>query len=147
MTVNDMREDQVKIRRRPLPPARIARLEAERISRRIEVKRKRARWTHYLYFLICEGHVKIGYARDPGVRCRAAQVGNPFRVILAGIALGGEREERILHRAFRSLHVRAEWFRLAPPLDDVVAKIREINAPDEAREWLDGWLYRTKTGT
>lgn len=147
-------------RMRILPPARIARLEAERFTRQAKAARKKSRRTHFLYFLVCEGYVKIGYGDDPFQRCRAAQVGNPFPVILAGIAFGGKHEERVLHIALRDLHFRAEWFRLEPPLNEIVSKIAEINEPHSAREWLGDWLAsfngsmalypapeRTKTGT
>jgi hypothetical protein len=132
--------------RRPLPPARIARLEAERLTRQAEIDRRRAKWTHYIYFLTCEGYVKIGYARDPMQRWAAAQVGNPFPIALAAIALGGKKEERILHRTFRDLHLRAEWFRLAPPLDEIVAKISD-ETPLAARIWLGEWLFSLNGST
>ena len=129
-----------KRRIRPLPPARIARLEAERLTRQADKDRKIATRTHFIYFLVCEGHVKIGYGRDPLQRCSAAQVGNPFPVELAGIATGGEREERALHHAFRDLHVRAEWFRLDGHLAEIVNKVREINEPHSARAWLGDYM-------
>lgn len=130
--------------RKPIPLARLQRLEAERLQRQAERAKRLSKRRYMVYFLLCEGFVKIGYGNDPEQRCRAAQVGNPFPVTLIAVALGGKTEEVILHRAFRNLHVRAEWFRLAPPLDHVVANLRTIDDPRAAMEWLGEWLLATK---
>lgn len=129
-----------RARRRPLPLARIARLEAERAVKRAEAAKRQAKRECRLYFLLCEDYVKIGYGYDPAQRCRASQVGNPFPVSLVGVMTGGEREERILHRTFRGLRFRAEWFRVLAPLDEVVSTIQKIDDPDDARAWIGEWL-------
>lgn len=129
---------------RATPPARLARLEAERLYRRDEREKQRNKRQHVVYFLLCEGFVKIGYGYDPLRRLYAAQTLNPFPVTLAATALGGEQEERVLHRAFKELHVRAEWFRLATPLDAVIDTLQQINDPADAMEWLGEWLLATK---
>lgn len=78
--------------------------------------------TRSVYF-VCELSsrlVKIGYARDADERLKSLQCGNPNDLILLGTIPGGPKKEGELHRRFRRLRVRGEWFRPAKELLDFI---------------------------
>ena len=75
------------------------------------------------------GAVKIGSAKNPKKRMAESRTGNPKRLELLAVMPGGEREERELHREFRDLRRRGEWYRCVGPLR---AQIKEIRKKDAA---------------
>lgn len=75
-----------------------------------------------VYFLGCNGKVKIGTTTDLPRRHNDLSMGNPDLTLLATI-LGGHREERELHERFREYRVRGEWFRLEGKLAEYVASL------------------------
>ena len=70
----------------------------------------------FVYFIWCEGFVKIGYTQDIFKRMTAFQTGNPFNLLLLGaIICGSEWEaqalEATLHASFSQYSVSgSEWF-------------------------------------
>lgn len=64
----------------------------------------------YVYFAECEGYLKIGSSTRPRNRVAKFASANPFEAHLIGIAIGDERHEIALHKAFAHLHHRREWF-------------------------------------
>lgn len=73
-----------------------------------------------VYFIQSEhgGPIKIGTSRLGGVRSRlkSLQGGNPERLVILRLVLGGPRLEKRLHRQFASDRVRpgCEWFNPSP---------------------------------
>lgn len=67
-----------------------------------------------VYFIECEGFIKIGYAKDLARKVSNTQVGNPFKVkLLASFKTTRPHDdEATLHRMFKFYRVRGEWFRL-----------------------------------
>lgn len=64
-----------------------------------------------VYFIQADsGPMKIGHADDAAVRLRKLQCGSYERLRLIRLVEGGRPTERWLHRHFRSLHIRGEWF-------------------------------------
>lgn len=61
------------------------------------------------------GPIKIGVADSPDRRLGWLQCGNPQKLYLRAILVGGMPEERILHDRFASGHIRGEWFAAATP--------------------------------
>ena len=79
------------------------------------------------YFIQCEEFVKIGYSNHIGKRLQTFRMGVPFTArILAIIPCASmtlaQSVERELHRIYEPQHVRGEWFTLAPPLSDFIAR-------------------------
>jgi hypothetical protein len=77
--------------------------------------------TRFVYFVgEPDGPVKIGLARDPVMRCRDMQIGNPRRLRVEYVLLGDQPTERSLHLYWREYAVvaptgtatapRTEWF-------------------------------------
>ena len=77
-----------------------------------------------IYFIECGDLVKIGTTNDVRARLSSLQTGNPAPMVLLGQMAGGMVVEGDLHRRFRALHVRGEWFRHA---DDLRAFIADID--------------------
>lgn len=92
-----------------------------------------------IYFFQSQDFVKIGWTTDPPTRLRGMQVANPHPVEQVGLIFGGEREEQLLHRAFRSSHHRAEWFRLDGRLPAFVEMIKDL-PPFEGRFVVGEWF-------
>lgn len=64
-----------------------------------------------IYFVEGGDLVKIGMAEDVPARVARMQTGSPIPLRLLGYVPGGRDVERALHRRFRDLRVRGEWFR------------------------------------
>jgi Meiotically Up-regulated Gene 113 (MUG113) protein len=79
---------------------------------------------HLIYFVRSHlGFIKIGYTTaHPHDRLSEMQVGNPHELELVGVHKGTKQIEARLHKRFRHLHVRGEWFREEPDLAEYVAK-------------------------
>lgn len=72
-----------------------------------------------VYFIQDEnGNVKIGRSLESrlGERLSDLQSGNAQTLTLMGVCPGDVRLETSLHRRFKHLHVRGEWFRLTPEI-------------------------------
>lgn len=73
-------------------------------------------WFSGVYFILCDGFVKIGYAQDVRLRLRALCVSNPKPLQPLGfIECGSSKEaksiECSLHQRFDAIRERHEWFR------------------------------------
>lgn len=84
-----------------------------------------------IYFIQPEegGLMKIGFANDPTRRLRELQTGSPLRLRLVAEVPGTIEDERALHRHFRHLRERHEWFRPVPELRVYLA--RQLGAAPE----------------
>ncbi len=76
-----------------------------------------------VYFILAgdSGRVKIGYCQLGGHEERRAnmQVGCPDTLrVLAVIEGKTQRDERLLHKKFKRLHIRGEWFRFTQEILD-----------------------------
>ena len=69
-----------------------------------------------IYFVEGGDLVKIGMAEDVPARVARMQTGSPIQLRLLGSMPGDRDVERALHRRFRDLRVRGEWFRRADEL-------------------------------
>lgn len=68
-----------------------------------------------VYFMECEGFIKIGKAVHPEGRLEALQTGNPFEI---SILLTIDADEKQMHKIFASCHHSGEWFRREGALDN-----------------------------
>ena len=79
----------------------------------------------YIYFVEAHGLglIKIGHAKHDVInRIRELTTGCPVRLELRSIALGARKDERNLHRHFRLLRQKGEWFRDHPTLRAMMAR-------------------------
>jgi hypothetical protein len=76
----------------------------------------------YIYFIAClpMSACKIGFTSGPArKRLAAMQTGCPAPLKLYATVPGTIAEERLLHQAFRPLHIHGEWFRFEAKLLDI----------------------------
>jgi len=71
------------------------------------------------------GPIKIGTARNVNARLDTLQIGSSEELTLLALIPGDEKVERKLHREFRHLRIRGEWFEPAPEL---LARIAELSS-------------------
>src|SRR5262252_6718617 len=90
----------------------------------------------YLYLIECEGHHKIGIARDVEARRRNLQIGCPFQLTVArSLHVSGARwVERYLHGFLAQYAIQGEWFLLPA---DVLLYLLEID-PVVLSSWAHG---------
>jgi hypothetical protein len=101
--------------------------------------------TGTVYFIECVGHrlVKIGFTDDLDARVKKLQCGCPYQLRLVGsIWFSKPRLERQLHKKFRHLRVRREWFRFEKPIEDYIeANTRKPWVPEMCRGAVDDEPY------
>lgn len=69
-----------------------------------------------IYFIECNGLLKIGTAVNSRVRLKGLQTGNPEPMTLLGEIPGSQADEAGLHQCFHAFRVRGEWFRYSDEL-------------------------------
>lgn len=83
-----------------------------------------------LYFIRNEttGNVKIGISKDPEARLRSLQTGSDATLTIMDTFPGNKWCEASLHDEFKALHVRGEWFRFGPELQEFFERCRAERA-------------------
>lgn len=76
-----------------------------------------------VYFIKCQGFVKIGTASNFSNRLTGLQTASPFDLEVLATIPGDTRKERELHERFREFHHRLEWFRLEGELANFVSSL------------------------
>lgn len=84
--------------------------------------------TDRVYAISGAGLVKIGHSTQVGNRMQSMQAGCPVKLVLDGSCVGGEREERSLHKLFADVREHGEWFRLD---EDDIKELKEILADEK----------------
>lgn len=84
----------------------------------------------FVYFIRCEasGLIKIGYSTDLQGRVASLLHANPRGVALMASAPGGAVAEAAVHKKFRELRVRGEWFRTSPALLSFIEQVKRNGA-------------------
>ena len=72
----------------------------------------------FLYFIeaVNTGFIKIGRSADPERRLAQLATGSPNELVILGKISGGSTLEAELHRRFKGLRERREWFKVSPEL-------------------------------
>lgn len=79
----------------------------------------------HVYFIQDEdGYIKIGFAVSVADRIKTLQTGSRQELRILATMAGTPKDERKLHRRFRTDHVRGEWFY---PSDDLCDFIEEVS--------------------
>lgn len=78
----------------------------------------------WVYFALADEvrRVKIGMSVSPRDRISTINADSPVAVRLVGTMPGTAENESALHRRFRHLHVKGEWFEYRDELADYIAK-------------------------
>jgi radical SAM superfamily enzyme len=110
-----------------------------------------------IYFIQSGAVVKIGFcARDPIRRLEKLQIGNPIKLHLIALMVGGPIEEQQWHSRFAKVRERGEWFRLTPGLLSAIKPHMvdhdEVSAGRPARKiegipahWVDAFVEQIAT--
>lgn len=93
---------------------------------------KKKRWllgtffAQRLYFITDGEFVKMGIVTSPKSRLESLQVGNPrdLKLLYAGRTSNARHQENHLHKKFKHLHVRGEWFRYTDEIDKQIAQYK-----------------------
>ena len=84
----------------------------------------------YVYFFETQGMIKIGVSLNVPKRLKRVEAWTPFEIKMLGNINGGYPLEKQIHRKFKHLRVKGEWFKS----DDHLLKfIEEIKTADEYR--------------
>lgn len=86
----------------------------------------RARVAGFIYFVEAGDHIKIGYAKDWQSRIASLQTGHHQTLRVIGAVAGNISDEQALHRRFRYLRSRGEWFRKSHDLLDYIARATKL---------------------
>lgn len=83
---------------------------------------EQARWSVYFIQQGADGPIKIGVTVDVEKRRRVLQTGSAQTLVLLSTIKGTEKQEAELHRRFKHLRLRGEWFRPEPELLAYIAE-------------------------
>lgn len=103
--------------------ALLAEVEAER-SRLFGRQWMTQTYQGFVYFLECEGRIKIGFAKNVENRIRALTTSAPRPIRLLATMEGTRDDERKLHERFAIYRTHGEWFN---PGDRLTEYIRDIS--------------------
>lgn len=102
----------------------------------------------FIYAIAAPGsdRVKIGFAGDPRLRLAQLLTASPDDLAIIGVVPGSKGDEACVHRRFRHLQIRREWFwhreDVAAFVDDL-AKQRALHlGPDRSARRPDSPLQR-----
>lgn len=94
-----------------------------------------------VYFIECNGSIKIGRAIDVAKRMQTLKVGNPRKLTLLGTVPPGSLE-RCIHDRLVAHRVTGEWFRDCAPVRELIAHLLKFGelpaAPERAPRPDDG---------
>lgn len=77
----------------------------------------------YVYFIRCEGYVKVGYSSNPSSRLRALAVMCPFPCHVIGKIPGGKKYEADIHVQLKDHHHRGEWFKWTEEVESIISRL------------------------
>lgn len=96
---------------------------------------------NYVYFILNNDKVKIGYTKNVKRRLKQLQTANGDNLILLGYIEGDKEVEHQLHQKFDTYRIRenGEWFIAS---EAIINFINENNLDKNVRiEWIDGKIY------
>jgi hypothetical protein len=102
-------------------------LETQREQLREHKPRQRRRTGDRQVYVIQDGKtgsVKIGCSRDPSMRLAELQRSTPNRLTLLVAVPGTMRQERALHRRFKTAQLAGEWFTATREILDWIEQVR-----------------------
>lgn len=78
----------------------------------------------HIYFIQVgvDGPIKIGFSSDVAQRLRTLQTGHTEKLRLLHKQVGTKEDEAALHRKFRNIHIKGEWYEADPSLVEFIRK-------------------------
>jgi len=103
----------------------------------------------FVYALRAGDAVKIGRSRDPRKRIRQLKNMTVEETTLVALVPADDDKEEDLHRQFRHLHIKGEWFRATDELVDALCREQELGDRTAANmraviQRHEEWLIRRK---
>ncbi len=93
---------------------------------------ERAKILSKIYFIQSgNGPIKIGYSIQIENRLPTMQSGNPCPLTLLKTVFGGQSEELAIHRKFKAIRIRGEWFEPTSELLNFIQRVTDANLEDE----------------
>lgn len=82
----------------------------------------------HIYFIRAgeSGPIKIGFSTNPEQRLRTLQTAHTDKLTMLHCQIGTKADEARLHRKFRNIHVKGEWF---APEDVLLEFIQKRKSP------------------
>ncbi|MES2367484.1 MAG: GIY-YIG nuclease family protein [Pseudomonadota bacterium] len=74
----------------------------------------------YVYFIKALDAIKVGWSRRPHIRCAELQCKVPVRLELFCKILGGRKEEKLFHKAFKRYRRWGEWYSAEKAVMDTI---------------------------
>ena len=99
----------------------------------------------YVYFVYAAeaGVIKIGFTMDrPWKRLCALQTASPVDLVVMGVVRGPAKLERLLHKKFRKIRKRYEWFHATPELIDFIHEVAET-WPENGKSFVTTRVFET----
>lgn len=97
-----------------------------------------------VYFVRCgeDGPVKIGFSKNPPSRIRDLQLSNPHNLFLIHlIENASKKDEQDIHKKFRHLRIRGEWFYFDEEMLTYFAETTPVISPDVSYDvFIKAWL-------
>lgn len=69
-----------------------------------------------------DGPIKIGFSSDVAQRLRTLQTGHTEKLRLLHKQVGTKEDEAALHRKFRNIHIKGEWYEADAVLVEFIRK-------------------------
>lgn len=91
-----------------------------------------------IYFIECQGAVKIGFSKNPRHRLVKLATDSPFPCSLMGVVEGCIKVERALHIKFSEFRIRGEWFKFTREIDIFIQQ-NTIPYPKAFRQPIAGF--------
>lgn len=83
----------------------------------------------YVYFIADKsGPIKIGVARQPSIRLKNLQTGNPRHLRLIAVLLTSGEYERDIQHCLLHAHIRGEWFHPTSKVRRFINEVKQLNA-------------------
>ncbi len=82
----------------------------------------------YVYFIqiISSGEIKIGYSTNVKKRMNGLQTAIPEKIKLLGFFAGDKQKEKELHKKFKHLRIKGEWFKCDASIIDLINSCNEL---------------------
>lgn len=73
-----------------------------------------------------EKYCKIGYSTDPIGRLQGIQIGMPLELSIKYVVEGKLKDEKLLHKKFKSHRIRGEWFLFCKEIKEYMKSLPQI---------------------
>lgn len=94
----------------------------------------------FIYFLRCDGYLKVGFSSSPRMRLTSLQYANPYKLEFIKVTRGTEAGEKAIKALLAPYHLRYEWYRLEPEVQAAIDQLPATKAHLKLDRWHKGVL-------